>query len=86
MSKNTKEPQKKSREEWRKQLAHDLASILANPETPIRLYNDIADNCTEWQEARDNADDEGWRSVPFILECLEAYQPAEEKRTKGGTR
>lgn len=86
MSKNTKEPQKKSREEWRKQLARDLESILFNPECPVELFNDIADNCTAWQEARDNADDAGWRRAPFIRECLEAYQRQEEKRTKGGAQ
>src|SRR3954468_20286704 len=51
------EPQQKSRTDLRKQLAQDIASILANPECPAVLYNDIADNCTQWQEARDNADE-----------------------------
>jgi hypothetical protein len=84
--KNSKQQQQKSRAELRKQLARDLASILANPECPTGLFNDIADNCTQWQEARDNADETGWKREPFILECFEAYQRQEEKRTKGGTQ
>jgi hypothetical protein len=48
-AKNTKQPQQKSRDGLRKQLARDIAAALANPEMPVKLYNDISDAITDFQ-------------------------------------
>jgi hypothetical protein len=81
-AKNSKPQSKKSRGELRKQLARDIASILANPECPVDLYNDIAENVVNWSTDYCNLVNE---TPEYIHNCLEAHLATEEKR-KGGTR
>lgn len=68
--------------ELRAQLARDLASIMANPETPTTLYNDIADALTTMSE---DIGDEYWHSPEVITQSLNAHLAKEERR-KGGKR
>lgn len=83
VKKNSKPEQKKSRAELRKQLAHDLESILRNPETPAALYNAIGDEISTWSSDFLAAVSE---TSGYIESCLNFYHEAEEKRTKGGAR
>lgn len=80
MSTKKSTTKKPSREELRKQLAENVAAILANPECPTNLYNAVADAITDWTNAtltlRAN-------SAEFIEQNLVDYIAAEEKR-KGG--
>jgi hypothetical protein len=76
-SKSTK--QQKSRAELRTQLARDLASIMANPETPSTLYNEIADCLCDMSSEID------YNAPEMIERCISAHISREEKR-KGGTR
>jgi hypothetical protein len=63
----------KSREELRRQLARDITSVLANPECPTIIYNDLASAVLEI-----------FNTIPtFNLDTSEAYAAAQEK---GGTR
>jgi hypothetical protein len=80
--KDTAKP-KPTKAELRQQLVHAIASILANPTTPVGLFNAIAEEMTEWQTDRDNDKQSGWRTTPFIADCLEAYERAEKDRTGG---
>lgn len=74
---------KTSRLELRQKLARDIASILANPETPCGLHNAITDATTAWTQAYLDATP---HDPARILLDLEHYYRAEEKRTKGGAR
>lgn len=78
----TRAAKQPTRAELRAKLARDIASILSNPETPATFYNSIADEMTAWQNVRDNDLQNGWRSVGFIENCLDAYQRSEEKRRR----
>ncbi len=71
---------KPTREQLREQLAADIASILANPECPTALYNDISDNVCTWSSDYCNAVNE---TPDYIESCLLAHIANEEKR-KGG--
>ncbi len=82
MSKKSSTPRPSAasnRIELRKQLARDLARILANPETPVSLYNDIADSITEMSSEID------YNSAEMIERSITAHIVKEEKR-KGGAR
>jgi hypothetical protein len=75
MSKKTTTPRAASnRMELRRKLARDLASILANPETPTVLYNDIADSITDMSSEID------YNSAEMIERSVNAYFAKEEKR------
>ncbi|MGA9994816.1 MAG: hypothetical protein WBP93_05335 [Pyrinomonadaceae bacterium] len=75
-----------ARAQQRAVLAQHISAILNNPATPSTLYNAIAEELTEWQNARDNDAANGWTTAPFIADTLAAYQRKEEARTKGGAR
>lgn len=64
----------------RLRLAAAIAEILANPSTPVTLYNDVAENIVGWQDAH-VAEHEG--DPAYIHGCLMAYEREEAKR-KGG--
>jgi hypothetical protein len=68
-----------NRIELRKQLIRDLASILANPETPTVIYNDIANSITDMSSEID------YNTAEMIERSVNAYFAKEEKR-KGGAR
>ena len=68
---------KPTRAEYRKHLAQDLASILANPLTPVELYNFIADAHSDWET------DKPWYEADDIERALLNYERKEAKR-KGG--
>jgi hypothetical protein len=72
-----------TKEELRAQLARDIASILANPETPATLYNAIGEEVCEWSTDYCNAVSE---TPDYIEAYLTHYQQKEAERTKGGTR
>jgi hypothetical protein len=77
--KNSKPAPKKSRAELRRQLARDLAAALANPEMPVKLYNDISDAITDFQSTCISYDVMLY-SAEVIGKALEMYAE------KGGTR
>lgn len=72
----------KTSEENRRELAEHIAAILANPETPTILYNDIAESLTTMSS---EIGDDFWHSPEMIERDLNAYIASEEKR-KGGVR
>jgi len=77
--KNSKQEQKKSRAELRKQLARDLESIITNPETPAILHNAISDCMTDFEQETE------WHKADYIERALENYARIQAKR-KGGAR
>ncbi len=73
----TKQP---TRAELRKKLARDVAAILSNPETPYKLYNDIADCLTDMFNDLSST----FYHAPDIIErTIEARRREEEKRKAG---
>jgi hypothetical protein len=72
-----------TRAELRQRLAQDLASILANPECPTMLYNEIGGAITEMSS---DLTDTFWHSPEMIERSLIAHTSKEEKRQKGGAR
>jgi hypothetical protein len=70
----------KSRSGLRRELARDIASILANPETPSMLYNAIGDCLSEFEAV----DSSVWTEASTIERNLDKYARFEEARTKGG--
>lgn len=69
----------KTRAQLRKELARDLAAILANPETPLPLYNAIADEVCDLSEKID------FHTPEMLERSVDAYYAAEAKR-KGGAQ
>ena len=69
----------KSRAELRARLARDIASILANPETPVALYNDITERLGDYESEID------YHTPEMIEHSLAAHEAREAKR-KGGAR
>ena len=65
----------------RRRLAAAIAEIMRNPETPSELHNPIGDITIEWQDAYIR--ERGLDSESLILDGLEAYHRAEEKRAGG---
>jgi hypothetical protein len=72
----------KTKAQHRAQLARDIASILANPETPATLYNAIGEEVCEWSTDYCNA---ASKTPAYIKTCLTHYQQKEAERT-GGAR
>jgi hypothetical protein len=71
---------KKSRAELRREIAQHLAAVLANPETPVMLYNDIAESLS------DMSSDINYDTAEMIERSLTAHVAKEEKRQKGSAR
>jgi hypothetical protein len=85
MSEKKSTPSKKrkpTRAGLRKQLARNIAAILANPETPVRLYNEISDCVMEFE----SVDHSPLESADNIERALDTYARFEASRTKGGRR
>jgi hypothetical protein len=74
----TKKP---TRAELRKQLARDITSILANPECPTVIYNDLAGAVLEIFNSTPTARLD--QSEEYTLALLNEYAAAQEK---GDTR
>lgn len=71
-------------EQLRRELARNLAEIMANPETPAALYNDIGEFVCAMSSEIGN---DYWHSPEMLERSLNAYIACEEKRTqKGGAR
>ncbi|HEY0003738.1 MAG TPA: hypothetical protein VGB17_02920 [Pyrinomonadaceae bacterium] len=70
-------PEAVVRAELRKQLAHDITSILANPECPTALYNDLASGVLEIFNAIPTAQLD--QSVPYTLALLDEYAASQEE-------
>jgi hypothetical protein len=64
----------------RAELARNIAAILANPETPVELYNDISAALSDWSSDYLKGVS---RTPAYIESCLEARAREETKRTKG---
>ena len=74
----------KTKAEHRAQLARDIASILANPETPAMLYNELGGCVTEL------ANHVSFNTSVMIEAILTAYETREQirkaERTGGARR
>jgi hypothetical protein len=74
----------KTRQQLRAELARNIAAIMANPETPAILYNDLADSITEMSS---DLKDDFWHSPEQIERSINAHLATEAKRTgKGGVK
>jgi hypothetical protein len=58
-------------------LAVDLAAVMNNPQTPVRIYNAIAD------ELCDMSSDIDYHTPEMVARTLSAYR---QRRGKGGTQ
>jgi hypothetical protein len=74
-------PHKKSRAELRKELAQDIARILAHPELPIYLYNKFSRGITEFQNECITYNYEIVDSAEVIEKTLTIYA-----KEQGGTQ
>jgi hypothetical protein len=72
-----------TREQLRRKLAQDIASVLNNPECPVTLWNAIGEEVCDWSSYYCNAVN---RTPDYIEKCLTYYQQEEARRTKGGAR
>lgn len=89
MQKKDTTPRKKSasneqpaRAELRKKLARDLAAVLANPECPTMLYDQVAEGITEMSSRLGDA---YWHQPEQIERDINAYIASEEKRQGGAS-
>jgi hypothetical protein len=78
----TVEPELNDATAARSRLARDIAAILANPATPVRLYNAIVDEITDWSSAHLEQEAHGAAYLAKSLECFNRR----EARRKGGER
>lgn len=80
MRKNTTN-REKTKQELRRDVAAHVAAIMANPETPATLYNDLADSITTMSS---DLKDDFWHSPEQIERSINAHIAREARRTKGG--
>jgi hypothetical protein len=76
--KDTAKP-KPTKANLRAKLARDLAAVLANPATPVTLYNAIADCLCDFETRRD------FHTAAHIETTIATYYASEIER-KGGQR
>ncbi len=55
-------------------------SFLENPATPVRLYNAIVDEITDWSSAYLNEEAHG---ATYLAKSLECFNRREAARTSG---
>jgi hypothetical protein len=81
--KNTTSPRKTttspSRAQLRAKLARDLAAVISNPETPVLLYNEIADVLC------DMSSDINYHTPEMIERTIAAHVEREAKRAGGAS-
>jgi hypothetical protein len=67
----------------RAELASSIAAVLANPETPVELYNEIRDILSVWSSDYLKT---MMNTPAYIESCLETREREETEETKGGRK